>query len=240
MSWLSSWFQAETHSMLFGLLLTVVVFSFSQWLFIKARNNPFLHPMLITVTFLVGFLYLTGYSFEDYSKSTQVLVFLLGPVTVALAVPLYANIHHVRKVIVPLFVSLFAGAVVAIVSVLICGYLFGLDKLLVLSAVPKSVTTPIAMELAEKLGGSASLAVITVMATGLPTAIFASMWIRVSKIKDPRAQGFALGLAAHGIGTARAFQFSELTGSFSVLGMGLNGILTSLILPVILGLWTLL
>ncbi len=219
---------------LFWLALTLVVFQGFNWLFVRAGRMPLLNPVLWSIVVLAALLTLTGTSYESYFEGAQFIHFLLGPATVALAVPLYRQFDQVRRAVVALGVALPLGSVVAAgVAVVLAGWL-GADRATLVSLSPKSVTTPIAMGISEKLGGVPSLTAVFVILTGVIGAVFASLIFRVMRIRDQRAMGFSLGLAAHGLGTARAFQFGETAGAFAGMAIGLNGLATAVLLPILL------
>ncbi len=157
--------------------------------------------------------------------------FLLGPATVALAIPLYAQLGRLKRMAGPLLVALLAGSLTAAFSAVLIGKLLGASDATLFSLAPKSVTTPIAMGIAERLGGLPSLTAVLVILTGILGAVGAQWLYALLKCNDPAIRGFALGVASHGIGTARAFQISEQTGAFAALAMGLNGLLTAALLP---------
>jgi len=182
----------------------------------------------------VALLALTGTSYQTYFDGAQFVHFLLGPATVALAIPLYAQFDRLRRMALPLLGALLVGSLTAALSAVAIGGLLGASEATQLSLAPKSVTTPIAMGIAERIGGLPSLTAILVIATGILGAMGASFIYRALKIEDDAVRGFALGIASHGIGTARAFQESEQTGAFAALAMGLNGLMTALLLPVVM------
>lgn len=221
----------------FWLTLTVATYLLGEWLFRKANGMPLLHPVFTSVVVLIGLLKLTGISFQQYFESARFIHLLLGPATVALAVPLYANLSRVKQMLGPLCIALVVGGLTGIVSVILLGRAFGLSSEVLTSFAPKSVTTPIAMAIADHLGGNASLAAAAVIATGVMGCMLADWIMKPLRIKDPAVIGFALGLAAHGTGTARAFQLSNIAGALAGLGMGLNGVFTSLVLPLLLAFW---
>lgn len=225
------------HHPALWLTLTVAFYIVGDWLFRRSGCMPLLHPVFVAVAALIGLLKLTGVSYQQYFESARFIHLLLGPATVALAIPLYANISRVRQMLVPLMVALVVGGVTGIGSVLLLGQFFGLSSSVLTSFAPKSVTTPIAMALADRLGGSASIAAVAVVVTGVMGVMMVGGVMRLVRVKDDAVIGFALGLSAHGTGTARAFQLSNVAGAFSGLGMGLNGVFTSLVLPFVLGCW---
>lgn len=219
---------------LFWLALTLVAYQGFNWVFLHFKRMPLLNPVLWSIVALAGLLSLTGTSYESYFEGAQFIHFLLGPATVALAVPLYRQFDQVRRAVVALGVALPLGSMIAAgVAVVLAGWL-GADRSTLVSLSPKSVTTPIAMGISEKLGGVPSLTAVFVILTGVIGAVFASLIFRVLRIRDQRAMGFSLGLAAHGLGTARAFQFGETAGAFAGMAIGLNGLATAVLLPILL------
>lgn len=225
------------HHPAFWLTLTLAIYIVSDWIFRRSSCMPLLHPVLVSVLLLIGLLKLTGVSYGQYFESARVIHLLLGPATVALAIPLYANLARVREMLLPLCVALAVGGLTGVVSALVLGHYFALSPEVLTSLAPKSVTTPIAMALSDKLGGSASISAVAVVVTGVLGSMMVGVVMRPLKIKDEAVMGFALGLSAHGTGTARAFQISSVAGAFSGLAMGLNGVFTSLVLPFILAFW---
>jgi len=219
-------------SPLLWLTLTLVVYQFAMWLHRRLDLNPLANPVLIGVGILVGILQLTDTSYQTYFDGAKFVHFLLGPATVALAVPLYAQLARLKSLLLPLLGALILGSLCAVVSAVVIGGIFGASEATLLSLAPKSVTTPIAMGVAERIGGIPSLAVVFVLTTGVIGAIGARWLFKQMGEHDHAIQGFAIGIAAHGIGTARALQISEQAGAFSALAMGLNGMLTATLLPV--------
>ncbi len=221
-------------SPLLGLTVTLVAYQGAYWIYRRSGMNPLANPVLIAVSGLVALLLATGTSYQTYFDGAQFVHFLLGPATVALAVPLYTQIKRVRAMLLPVAAGLLAGSLTAALSAMAIGKLFGASTPTLLSLAPKSVTTPIAMGVAERIGGIPSLTAVLVIATGIIGAVAARPLFNAMGMKDPAIRGFAIGVAAHGIGTARAFQVSEQAGAFAALAMGLNGLLTALLLPVLL------
>lgn len=197
----------------------------------RARAHPLANPVLLAALPLIALLLATGTDHTAYAAGGAWLLWLLGPATVALAVPLHRNWAGVRAAVLPLAGGLAAGSLTAVVVALATGWLMGAGRDTLLSLAPKSVTTPIAMGIAEATGGIPSLAAAIVIVTGIVGAIAGPWLLRRLGIRDTRAHGVALGTAAHGIGTARAFQEGMETGTFSGVAMGLNGIATALLLP---------
>ncbi|NWG45454.1 MAG: LrgB family protein [Alphaproteobacteria bacterium] len=198
-----------------------------------ARFHPLANPVLIACLLVGAAVELTGTPAEAYLSAAAPLLFLLGPATVALAVPIFRDRRHILTARLPFLVALAAGSLTAILSALVLAGMMGAERATLLSIAPKSATTPIAIGVAEAVGGLPSLAAAIVILTGILGALVALPLFRLLKVRDVRAQGFAIGLAAHGIGTAHAFQHSQALGAYAGLGLGLNGVLTALIAPLI-------
>jgi predicted murein hydrolase (TIGR00659 family) len=189
--------------------------------------------VLLSVLALVAILWATGTPYATYFEGAQFVHFLLGPATVALAIPLYAQLARLKRLALPLLLTLVVGSVTAAMSAVAVAAALGGSRVTQLSLAPKSVTTPIAMGIAERIGGLPSLTAVLVIMTGILGAIGARYVYRLLAVEDEAVRGFALGLASHGIGTARAFQESEQAGAFAALAMGLNGLATALLVPLL-------
>ncbi|MEL0437655.1 LrgB family protein [Phycobacter sp. K97] len=222
-------------SPLFHLTLTLVAFQAASLLFERMGRNPLLNPVLGAVLIVVAILVLTGTDYGTYFEGAQFVHFLLGPATVALAVPLYRQWHRVRRSALAIAVSLVAGSLTAILSAVCVAWILGGSEAVLASLAPKSVTAPVAMGIAEKLGGLPSLTAVLVIVTGILGAMLGPKLLDMTGIVDWRARGLAIGTASHGIGTARALQVNETAGAFSGLAMGLNALATALLLPLIWG-----
>ncbi|MCK9984579.1 MAG: hypothetical protein AzoDbin1_01051 [Azoarcus sp.] len=227
------WVYLSTTPLL-GLTLTLLAYQGALWLYRRANHHPLLNPVMVAVTVLVLVLTLTDTPYQTYFDGAQFVHFLLGPATVALAIPLYAQWERLKGMLLPLLVTLVAGSLTAALSAVGIAALLGASRESVMSMAPKSVTMPIAMGVAERLGGLPSLTAVLVMSTGILGAVGARYVYRLLRIEDHAVRGFAIGIASHGIGTARAFQVSEQAGAFAALAMGLNGLLTAVMLPLIL------
>lgn len=221
-------------SPLLGLTLTLLAYLGASAVHQRCGGHPLANPVLLAVATLVGLLWLTDTPYRTYFDGAQFVHFLLGPATVALAIPLHAQLPRLRRMALPLLLALVIGSLTAALSAVAIGALLGASRATLLSLAPKSVTTPIAMGIAERIGGLPSLTAVLVILTGVLGAILARYIYRALHIDDDAQRGFALGIAAHGIGTARAFQESEQMGAFAALAMGLNGLLTAVLLPLLL------
>ena len=226
------WVYLHTQPLLW-LAATLAAYAVGVELHQRAGRNPAVNAVAIAVALLVAILLATKTNYATYFGGAQFVHFLLGPATVALAVPLFRNRHLVARAALPIAASLIAGSLTAAASAMVVGWALGGSREVVLSLAPKSVTTPIAMGISEHIGGSPSLTAVLVIATGIFGAIIARPLLNGLGVRDWRARGFAVGLAAHGLGTARAFQVDELAGTFAGIAVGLNGIATALIVPIL-------
>lgn len=231
MNALSAWFST---SPLMGLSTTLIVYVLAYRCWIACKLNPLCHPVLISVAVLGAGLVATGTPYSTYFNGAQVIHLLLGPATVALAIPLYRQLPALRRSMTAIGLSLLLGCLVGIISAAKISLWFGASRQIVLSLAPKSVTAPIALGISEQIGGIAALTAALVVITGLLGAAFGPWILDRLGITDRRARGLAMGVAAHGIGTARALQSSEEEGAFAGMGMGLNGLATAAIVPLII------
>jgi predicted murein hydrolase (TIGR00659 family) len=220
-----------SQSPLLWLTVTVVTYAFADAVSRATRRHPLANLVLHSMWIVGAFLLLTGTSYTTYFAGAQFVHFLLGPATVALAVPLYENRKAVAAAILPMLVALVAGSITAIVSVLVLAEVAGLPRGVVLSLAPKSVTAGVAMGISETLHADPSLTAVSVILTGIMGAIIVTPLMNRTGIADFRARGFAAGIAAHGIGTAAVFQVDAIAGVFSGIAMSLNALVTSLLVP---------
>lgn len=215
------------------LTLTLVVYQAAHWLWRRSGMMPLLNPVLLSIATLSTVLTVAGIDYARYFSGAQIIHFLLGPATVALAIPLYKQLHRLRQSFLALLVGLVAGSVAAILASLALGWALGASRQTIMSLAPKSATSPIAMGIAEQIGGLPSLTAVLAILTGIIGAVGGGWLMDRLRITDDRARGVAMGTASHGIGTARALQMGEVTGAFSGLAMGLNGIATALLAPIL-------
>lgn len=220
------------------LWLTVTLLAYVTGDAVSARlaRHPLANPVVIAAALLITLLTVTDTEYAEYFEGAQFVHFLLGPATVALAVPLWRNRAAVRRNLVPMLAALLAGSLTAISTAVIIAWMLGAPREILASLAAKSTTAPIAMALTESLGGIPALAAVLVVLTGIFGAVIVTPLMNLLRIRDYAARGFAAGIASHGIGTARAFQVSEEAGTFAGIAMGLNGALTAivfLVLPVL-------
>ncbi|SHK01122.1 LrgB family protein [Halomonas caseinilytica] len=219
---------------LLSLLATLLAFMVAVRLNRALGGTPLLHPVTLSIAILIGFLLLVDMDYATYFEGAQFIHFLLGPATVALAIPLYDHRERVRRLLGSLLLACVAGILTAVVSTIGLAMLFGVRQETLLSLAPRSVTSPIAMGIAEQIGGIPSLAAGLVLLTGSIGCALGPGVFRLLKITDPAVQGFTMGLSAHGFGTAHSFaRLGAVAGAFSGLSMGLTGLLTAFLLPLI-------
>lgn len=222
--------QAVIHHPLFGVGITLAAYQMALAAYERTRWF-FLQPVLVSMAVLIAVLLACGLSYQEYRDSTFLLSVLLGPATVALAVPLFLNLRRIRQLLWPVLLTLLIGGVVATVLGVGLAWLFGAERMMLMTLAPKSVTSPIAMLVAEQIGGVAALAAVFVLITGVIGAICGPELLRRIGVRHAAAQGFALGITAHAIGTARALQEGDECGAFAALGMSLMGMVTAVALP---------
>ena len=231
------WVYLQTTP-LFGLASTLVAWQIAVVLSVRLRGHALANPMLLSIVMLAILLLATGMPYSAYFEGGQYVQVLLGPATVALAIPLYDNLREVRRSAGAILPAILAGSVVAAGSAMLIARWLGAPRAVILALGPKSVTTPIAMGIAEQIGGQPSLTAVFVLLTGVTGAVIIGPVMRALKIKDWRAHGLGAGTAAHGLATARVLLLNETAGAFGGLAIGLNGIITSLILPLLAALIT--
>ncbi|HEX4855813.1 MAG TPA: LrgB family protein [Limnobacter sp.] len=218
-----------------SLLLTLLAYQFGLWCFHWSGRKPYMNPVLIAVTLLVALLQLTGLQYANYIEGARFIHFLLGIATVALAIPIYKGLTAVRGRVV-LTLALVSGATlvgggVSIGSAVFLANLMGVEFEVILTMWAKSVTAPIAIGVSERLGASATLTTLFAILTGIMGATLGTVVFNFLRLKRNWVQGFTLGLAAHGIGTARAFSVHPEAGRYASLGMGLHGIFGAMLIP---------
>ncbi len=220
---------------LLWLTATLVAYVIGDALFRAAARQSWANPVLIAVILQAALLGATGTDYATYFEGAQFVHFMLGPATVCLALPLYDNLPRVRRAAWPMLAGLVVGSGTAILSALLIARAFGIGGPVLASLAPKSTTAPVAIGIAERIGGQPTLTAALVLLTGIFGAVVVTPLLNVLRVRDWRARGFAVGVAAHGIGTARAFQVNETAGAFSGIGMGLNAVLTAVIAPIVVG-----
>lgn len=217
---------------IFFILLTVGIYIFSQY-FAKRIKFSLFHPVLMVLVPLIIFLKVAGISFSTYKEGVKLIDFMLAPSVVIIGFFLYENYHYIRKHFIPIFLTMFFGAFVGVLSVLCLALMMGAKKEIIASLIPKSVTSPIAIEISSSLGGLSSLAVVVVIIVGIFGASFGPSLLKKIKVEDKIAKGLAMGGASHALGTATALEIGEVEGAFAGLAIGLMGIFTAIWAPIL-------
>ena len=219
-------------SPLFGIMLTLLVYRLAELLYRRTRFI-FFNPVAVAIVSIIMLLKLCDIPYQDYNNGGRMILFLLGPSVVALAVPLYQRRQEILKRKLPILTGIVAGALSSIVSAAGITWLLGGSREVVLSLVPKSVTTPIAIGITEKIGGIVPLTAALVVLTGCLGAICGPEFCRLIGVRSKAAQGLAIGTASHGIGTARLLGEDRFSGAIAGLAIGLNGLATALLVPLL-------
>jgi predicted murein hydrolase (TIGR00659 family) len=227
-----------SQSPLLWLTVTLLTYAVADAVSLATHRHALANPVFHSMWIIGAFLLLTGTSYTTYFEGAQFVHFLLGPATVALAVPLYENRKAALAAILPMLAALAVGSVTAIGSVMLLAEAAGLPRTVVLSLAPKSVTAAVAMGISETLHADPSLTAVAVILTGVMGAMIVTPLMNRLGTRDLRARGFAVGIAAHGIGTARAFQVDAVAGVFASIAMSLNALVTSLLVPLAVTLLT--
>ncbi len=220
------------QSEIFSLTLAVGTYVAALALY-KKTHIRLLHPLVTSIFIIIVILKSLSIEYESFQKGSQLIHFMLGPSVVALGYILYEQIRYVKGNVISILTSIFVGAIVGIVSVIAIGKLMGADATLVATLEPKSVTTPIAMGIAEKSGGIPSLTAVVVVAVGIFGSIIGPFVMKVLGIESRIAKGLALGASSHGLGTSVAIQIGAVEGALSGLAIGLMGVMTAILIPVI-------
>ncbi|MBR6790547.1 MAG: LrgB family protein [Oscillospiraceae bacterium] len=222
---MKAYLLSMTANPLFGITLTVLVYLLSGWIN-RACRSPFVHPLLVSGAILIILLTVLDIPLENYQQGGNVITMLLMPATAALATSVYRQVQVLKKNFLPIVLGCLAGSVTAMASAYGLSKLFGLDKALTMSMIPKSVTTPIAVEISRYGGGIVAITAAAVVITGILGAVCAPLLIRFFRIKEPVAQGVAIGTCSHAIGTTKAIELGEIQGAMSGISIGVSGIMT--------------
>lgn len=226
---------AITKSPLFGLAISFLAYRIGVYVF-KRVKNPLFSPLVVSTAVVIGVLVALKIPVENYSAGGAMISFMLGPSVIVLAIPLYRNFGLLKSHYVAILTGIFAGTLTSISSVLLLSRLLGLDRAIIVSMIPKSVTTAIGLEISKELGGIVPITVVSIFVTGTLGAIMVPLVMKAARLKDPVAKGVAIGTAAHALGTAKAVEIGETEGAMSGLSIGIAGLMTVVIAPILLAL----
>jgi predicted murein hydrolase (TIGR00659 family) len=220
------------NSPLFGVCLTIIAYLVGMEVY-KKFKLPILNPILIALIIIIPILLYFKIPLETYKKGGDLISFFLAPATVVLAVPLYRKIDLLKQHFIPILGGVIVGVFTSILSCTLIGRVLGLDLTLIKSSLSKSLTTPIAIELSKQVGGIVPITIVMVMITGITGAVMAPFICKIFKIENKIAKGIAIGTASHAVGTSRAIEMGETEGAMSGLAIGVAGVLTVFILPLL-------
>jgi predicted murein hydrolase (TIGR00659 family) len=220
------------ESSLFGIMLSLFAFEVGCFIY-KKTKIPFFNPLLISIAIVMWVLVGFNIDFETYNKGGEFINMFLGPATVILAVPLYKQISLLKKHAVPILIGIFIGSTVGIISIVLLSHALGLNEILIKSLVPKSVTTPIGMEISKQMQGIVPVTVAAIVISGIIGAIAGHPICKLLRIKSKIAIGISLGTASHAVGTSKALEIGETEGAMSSLAIGIAGLMTVFLAPVI-------
>lgn len=214
----------------FGIVLSFAAYEIGKWIN-KKLKTPIANPLLIAILLIIGFLSITGIDYEYYKKGGDFIAFFIGPATVAMVLDLYANLDILKKNILPILVGVGFGTIFSFVLAIFLSKIFQIDKNLVASLIPQSITTAIAISLSGEYQGIIGLTAIVVVIRGVSGAVFAPIVMKIFRIKDPVAQGVAIGTSSHAVGTSQARLMGEIQGAMSGLSIAIAGITAVIIMP---------
>lgn len=214
----------------FGIVLSFAAYEIGKWIN-KKLKTPIANPLLIAILLIIGFLSITGIDYEYYKKGGDFIAFFIGPATVAMVLDLYANLDTLKKNILPIIVGVGFGTIFSFILAIFLSKIFQIDKNLVASLIPQSITTAIAISLSGEYQGIIGLTAIVVVIRGVSGAVFAPIVMKIFRIKDPVAQGVAIGTSAHAVGTSQARLMGEIQGAMSGLSIAIAGITAVIIMP---------
>lgn len=218
---------------IFGVILTILFFNIGIYIQ-KKTNKPIFNPLLIAILGIILFLSITKIPYESYKLGGDRINFFLGPVTIVLAVPLYKQFDLFKKYLLEILIGISCGVVVSFISIKLIGHFTNADVDIINSLIPKSITTPMGISLTKTLSGVEAITVVSIILTGILGAIISPIVFKIGKINNPVAKGIALGTSAHALGTTKALEMGEVEGAMSGLSIGISGIITVILIPIII------
>ena len=218
---------------IFGVILTILFFNIGIYIQ-KKTNKPIFNPLLIAILGIILFLSITKIPYESYKLGGDRINFFLGPVTIVLAVPLYKQFDLFKKYLLEILIGISCGVVVSFISIKLIGHFTNADVDIINSLIPKSITTPMGISLTKTSNGAEAITVVSIILTGLVGAIISPIVFKFGKINHPVAKGIALGTSAHALGTTKALEIGEVEGAMSGLSIGISGIITVILIPIII------
>lgn len=220
------------QSPFFGILISLIAFEIALWIQRKT-HLLILNPLLVSIIFVMLFLFLNKIELTDYQVGGSIINMFLGPATVVLAVPLYQQMNSLKNYLMPILLGVLIGSIVGMLSILLCGWLMNFDNQILASLLPKSVTTPIGIEISTQLGGIPSITVLNILITGILGTVISEFTLKFFKIDNAVAKGIAIGTSSHAVGTSKALQMGRIEGAMSSLAIGVAGLMTVFIAPLL-------
>lgn len=227
--------QQILNTQLFGLLTIIIFYNIGLYIQKKA-NKPIFNSLLISIIAIILFLKITNIPYENFKIGADTINFMLGPVTVVLAVPLYRQFNLFKKHFKEILIGILSGVITSFVIIFIIGKLTATDSNILYSILPKSITTPMGISLVSALGGVQAITVVCIIATGIFGNILGEFILKIGKIKSSVAKGIAMGTAAHAMGTSKALEMGEVEGAMSSLSIGISGVMTVMLVPILINL----
>ena len=218
---------------IFGILITIIFFNIGIYIQ-KKTKKPIFNPLLIAILGIILFLGITNIPYENYKLGADIINMFLGPVTIVLAVPLYKQFDLFKKYLVEILIGITCGVLVSFISIKLVGHFTNADINIINSLIPKSITTPMGISLTKVLNGIEAITVVAIILTGILGAMISPIIFKIGKINHPVAKGIALGTSAHALGTTKALEMGEVEGAMSGLSIGLSGIITVILIPIII------
>ena len=218
---------------IFGVILTILFFNIGIYIQ-KKTNKPIFNPLLIAILGIILFLSITKIPYESYKLGGDRINFFLGPVTIVLAVPLYKQFDLFKKYLLEILIGISCGVVVSFISIKLIGHFTNADVDIINSLIPKSITTPMGISLTKTLNGVEAITVVSIILTGILGAIISPIVFKIGKINNPVAKGISLGTSSHALGTTKALEMGEVEGAMSGLSIGISGIITVILIPIII------
>ncbi len=218
---------------IFGVILTILFFNIGIYIQ-KKTNKPIFNPLLIAILGIILFFSITKIPYESYKLGGDRINFFLGPVTIVLAVPLYKQFDLFKKYLLEILIGISCGVVVSFISIKLIGHFTNADVDIINSLIPKSITTPMGISLTKTLNGVEAITVVSIILTGILGAIISPIVFKIGKINNPVAKGISLGTSAHALGTTKALEMGEVEGAMSGLSIGISGIITVILIPIII------
>ena len=220
------------NSQSFGIVLTVIFFNIGIYLNKKSKS-PIVNPLLVAICGIIIFLKVLNIDYKNYKLGADTINFFLTPVTIVLAVPLYKQFDLFKKYIKEILVGILVGVIVSFISIVLLGSIMGIGDIVINSLIPKSITTPMGISLSTTLGGIEAITVVSIIMTGIFGAIIAPYVFKIGNINNKVSKGIALGTSAHALGTTKALEMGEVEGAMSGLSIGIAGVITVVIIPLI-------